>query len=123
MAFLHCHNCNWSQDDFWDFSFGRYGYFKIFKNFYWKYNPISCFLSYVSFYLKPHFIEFDISLKEERGWKSNRRHSWICIWDEFKRMLLDFWKQEWWFYNSIKEFYKRKELPCPNCGSNDLDID
>jgi hypothetical protein len=26
MAFLHCHNCSWSQDDFWDESYNPFAY-------------------------------------------------------------------------------------------------
>jgi len=35
MSFLHCHSCDWGQDDFWDFSFKKYSY-----------NPIKSFFGY-----------------------------------------------------------------------------
>jgi len=120
MAYLHCHSCDWGQDDFWSFRFRRkYGYFKLF-GFGWEYNPISCFLSYVNEYAKPRRLEFDKYYANEMGWKRHDVHSWWLLWQEFKDMLKSFRRQKWWTY---KGFKKAKEKKCPKCGSTKLDID
>ncbi len=119
MAYIHCHNCNWSQDDFWDFSFGKYGYTKIF-GIGWGYNPISYFIHYFKEHIKPRVIKFDNSFAKEQGWKTNCLHSWFLIRWEFKRMIKSFKKQYWWTYSSYK---KSKIKNCPDCDNKYLCID
>jgi len=135
MAYLHCHNhlCDFSQDDFWDFSFGKRGYKKILF-WYWKYNPISCFLSYVfgqsnfskHAYIIPRRIEFDKGCMEDHGWKRIDPHSWWLICDCFKSMIRKFKAQEYWTYNSWRKAVEKNggQWPCcPICGKKELDID
>lgn len=134
MAFLHCHNCGWSQDDFWSFKFGKWGYFTLIEfgniRISWKYNPISCFLTHLFGkygYLKPRRIKFDHNVMDESGWKRIDPHSWWLIWYEFKRMIVRFKKQTWWTYESFKKdrnkYSKYEWPPCPKCGKQELDID
>jgi hypothetical protein len=115
MAFLHCHNCGWEQDDFWNFTLSRHAYW-----FYWKYNPISCFCSYIFNwkygYWKPRFIKFNNFTK----------FSWLLIIEQFLGMLKKFKNQRWWTYKSWKESIRKNnnEWPvCPKCGKKELDID
>lgn len=115
MAYVHCHQCGWSQDDFWDFSWRKYGYWHG-----WRYNPFSCFLSYVDSYIKPRRITFDKWVAKESGWKRIDPHSWWLIWDRFKSMIKKFIKQKWWFEDS---YYKDKKKKCPCCGNDKLCVD
>jgi hypothetical protein len=130
MSYLHCHSCGWGQDDFWDFGFSRYGYFMIIPGVAWNYNPVSVFLSYVfsqTWYrhffryslLWPNVIVYDQWFADERGWKSNRRFSWMLIGHHFVQMLLKFKNQAYW---SEKSFNKAKSKECPVC-QNELDAD
>lgn len=63
MSYLHCHSCNWGQDDFWSFKWGKYGYWKLpVIKLGWAYNPVSCFLSHVFTkrgYWRPRRIKHD----------------------------------------------------------------
>lgn len=124
MAYLHCHNCEFSQDDFWDFSFGKYGYWRK-----WRYNPFSCFLSHITGkhgYVKPRRIKCDKWMVKELGWKRPNPHSWWLIWFEMKRVVKKLIHQKYWTYKSWKRAIKKnggKWPACPKCGENKLDID
>jgi hypothetical protein len=133
MAFVYCHakNCNWSQDDFWDFSLDiKYGGYFSFCGIGWKYNPISEFLSYVlgqrfpryakHGYWWPRRIMHDKYCMKDYGWSRPDPYSWYLIWYEFKKMCRKFHKMKWRTYLS---FEKDPNKVCPVCGSDDLDID
>ena len=113
--YLHCHTigCNWSQDDFWSFKLGGY-------------NPLYYFLSRLftkqHSLLIPRIIEFDISVIKDYKWKTNKVHSWWLIWWEFKSMILQFKKQEWWTYKQFEKDYGRGAV-CPKCGMRNFDVD
>lgn len=130
MSFLHCHTkgCNWSQDDWWNFSFGRYGYWKFpFTRYGWAYNPFSVFLSNVftkKGYWFPRRIKFDRGCMEENKWKRIDPHSWWLAWREFKKIFWRFKRQKWWTEKTFKKDYAKGIAVCPNCGSSDeFDID
>lgn len=96
--------------------------FKLFK-IGWPYNPISCFLSHVfgrRGYIWPRRIEFDSSFIKESGWSRKDPHSWWLIKHEFGRMLRKFKTQR---YRTYDDFKKDPHKVCPECGSDDLDID
>ena len=123
MAYLHCHDCDWSQDDFWDFSFGKYGYWGISRKLMWRYNPISCFLSYVFTkrgYWFPKRIDHDDFTAKECGWKRRDPHSWWLAWRGLKRTVRKFRTQEWWTHKAFEEEINKV---CPKCNSTNLDID
>jgi hypothetical protein len=125
MAFLHCHSCDWSQDDFWDFRIRRgRGYFSIkWLGLGWEYNPVSVFLSYVfgrKGYWWPRRIDFDDNCKRENGWKRRDPHSWYLIGQEFKSMRRKFKNMRW---RTMEEFNKDKHAVCPNCGKQNFDVD
>ena len=118
MAYLHCHTkgCCWSQDDWWDFSFGKYG---------WAYNPFSVFLSYVfgyKGYWFPRRIEFDSNWAKENNYRIDP-HSWWLAWREFKKIFWKFKRQKWWTEKSWKKDYKAGKAVCPDCGQVNFDID
>ncbi len=126
MAYLHCHNCDWSQDDFWDFKFHKYGYFHR-----WGYNPFSVFLSYVfskDGYWKPRRITHEPYAAHDQGWGRNDPHSWWLILDCFLSMLRKLRRQVFWTEASYAKardvaIVSGHTLGCPSCNANKLDID
>lgn len=128
MAYLHCHRCHWSQDDFWDFSFGRHGYWTIpFTKISWGYNPFSVFLSYVftkKGYWWPRRIMHDKYCMVENKWKRRDPHSWWLAWWEFTKIFWRFKRQMWWTECDFERDYRLGIAKCPNCGGkNEFDID
>ena len=120
MAYLHCHSCDWSQDDFWDWRWTwRFWKFRPFG-----YNPISLMIDDIRDYIKPRYIEFDSSFAREHGFKSSKIHSWSMLLLEWKRHFKRIFNQKWWTYNSWK---KDKDRPfgvvCPACKDDNFDID
>lgn len=109
MAYVHCHSCNWSQDDFWTWK--------------WKaYNPISYFLRQsIPTWGRPHFVKCDPLLHP-----SGRIFSWHQLWREFLHMSRSFFRQKWWTNAAWKKAIKEnggKWPKCPSCGHNRLCID
>lgn len=132
MSYLHCHTkgCNWSQDDFWDFSFGRHGYWTVplpFIKLGWRYNPFSVFLSYVftkKGYWFPRRIMHDRNCMADYGWKRPDPHSWWLAWYQFLRIFRSFKRQIWWTEKAFRKDHKLGKAACPNCCSKDeFDID
>jgi hypothetical protein len=116
MAYLHCHACNWAQDDFWTFKL-NFG-----KTWLFGYNPISVLIDDIIYYLlKPRIIKWDIWFAKENNFKSNKIHSWnIFLWN-IKRNIRRFFKMRWWTWKSWKR--ARKTATCPKCGKKAFDID
>ena len=112
MAYLHCHNCDWAQDDFWT----------------WRYNPIICFWSDIKWLWRPRFFKLDNWFIEELSRYTNvpvfnfngKVFSWNWLILEFIKNLKVFLKQRWWTY---KSFVKDPNKICPKCSSKSLDID
>jgi len=98
MAFVHCHGCNWEQDDFWD----------------WGYNPIRCLWACIRDYAWPKICIFD-----PPPHSYGRVFSWIVLWKECGRVLRRVPRQVWWTYNSWKRATaKLGRWPhCPKCDS------
>jgi hypothetical protein len=123
MAYLHCHNCGWSQDDFWDW---RIKWNKIFK---WQsrpfgYNPLSLILEDIAEYWKPRYIKMDSCWCKELGLKDNRVHSWWLLKYELKRIFKRISTMKYWTYNSFEKAKIKGIAKCPKCGRNDnFDID
>ncbi len=129
MAYLHCHNCYWSQDDFWDFkirmrSFNLIGKIRI-RLPSWGYNPISHFNALVFNWKhglwRPRRIRHDKYMTQEFGWKRCDPFSWWLIYFEIKRAIKTFGKQKWWTEKSWGRM--SKTAICPNCGKRAWDID
>lgn len=125
MSYLHCHNCGWSQDDFWNF---RISWKKFFK---WRsrpfgYNPLSLVLEDVAEYWKPRYIGFDSNVAKEYGFilnKEGKVHSWRLLRYDVKIHIKRLFTQKWWTEKSFKKDYYNKRAMCPNCSANDFDID
>jgi len=123
MAYLHCHNCGWSQDDFWNFKFQ-------FKNILkWQrrpfgYNPISLILEDFAVYVKPKYIKMDTNWMKENNYSGNKIHSWKLMMHDIKRHLKNSFMQTWWTYNSWKKDRKNNIARCPKCHKKEyFDID
>lgn len=120
MAYLHCHNCGWSQDDFWDWKWT----FKFWKFRPFGYNPISLIIEDFKYYTKPQFFKYNIYLGKGKGYKSTKIHSWQTLLFELKHHSKRLFRQKWWTYESWKYDKKRGKAFCPECGSNGyFDID
>lgn len=116
MAFIHCHECNWGQDDFWDK----------------RYNPIRQFFGVnLPMTWKPVFVKFDEWALKEMGVKyqpvlvgglrgQGEVHTWRLLWWHFARMLRKFRHQHWWTWGS---YQRDKNKKCPKCGNRGLCID
>jgi hypothetical protein len=131
MAFLHCHNCNWEQDDFWS----------------WKgYNPVRFFFgSDVPAYIQPRMIGVDpymmsknklarslgltnvkwVPMGQSKGDPSPTisgstptmvqkysMHSWFILGLQAKKWVKRLFTQKWWTYKSYKADPMKR---CPNC--------
>lgn len=123
MAYLHCHKCGWSQDDFWNWTIKWKSIFNWHSRPF-GYNPLSIMLEDIATYYKPRFISMDSYWAKENGFKSNRVHSWWFIKEGFircYRVVIDM------KYNSHAKFkmaYDSNQASCPKCGSkDDFDID
>ena len=128
MAYLHCHNCHWSQDDFWDYRFSWKNW-KKFLLLRWSsrpfgYNPISILLENIATYLKPRMIKMDSYWAKENGFKSNVVHSWNFVKGGFIRY---FRVRRNMLYKNYEAYMRHRKIGiarCPNCNSRDhWDID
>lgn len=123
MAFLHCHSCDWEQDDYWSFHFSRRSCYIKILGIGWDYNPVSCFLSHIlgrNGYWWPRRIKFDVSTAKEHGWRREDPHSWFLAWHEFKRMIRKFRSMRWWTHEA---FERDTGAVCPSCGARNFDVD
>lgn len=129
MAYLHCHteNCNWSQDDFWYYSF-KWKDWKQFLTLKWNYrpfgyNPMSILIEDIGEYVKPRRIGMDSYWAKEQRLKTNKIHSWWFIKEGIKRY---FRVKKNMVYKTYDEYMLDKKLgyaKCPKCGLSNFDID
>ena len=123
MAYLHCHNCGWEQDDFWNW---KIKWDKLLK---WHsrpfgYNPLSLILEDFVTYRKPRRIKFDKYAAIDMGFKSNNIHSWSMLRYNSKRHFRRLFTQKWWTYESWVKDQNAGMAECPGCRSKeDCDID
>jgi hypothetical protein len=106
MAYLHCHNCDWSQDDFWGSS----------------YNPIKCLQRD-----EKYLFELDKIQRMDCNWlKENKFHPEtftkrdLLIW-ELKRKIKRIEGMIYVTYEEFKE--KNPNCLCPKCNKKSLNID
>lgn len=111
MAYLHCDSCDscdWSQDDFWT----------------WSYNPWRWFFcTALREDIRPRFYKVDPPMGE-RGLR--RKHTWIQLAKEFWRMIVRPFTQKYWTFSSWKRAVAKNGgtwPTCPECGQHTLDID
>jgi hypothetical protein len=119
MAYLHCHNCDWSQDDFWNWKW-TYKFWK-FRPF--GYNPVSLIFDDISDYWKPRRIGMDSWWIEEIKirHKNGEVHSWVMLIWQIKRHIKRIFTMKVWTYKKWEKV--RKTWVCPECKSNKWDID
>jgi len=143
MAYLHCRNCGWSQDDFWTFFTYRKWRKKWWERFGFGYNPITKFFSNFKLLWKPRWFGTDlwfvknlvkytgvpVKVKMEidnvtfgKPVKEYKVFSWNWLLLELVKEWKIFRKQKWWTYRSWE---KHKDTArCPQCGCKDhFDID
>jgi len=117
MAYLHCHSCDWSQDDFWDWKWA----WKFWRHKALGYNPISSLIDCILTYSKPRYINYDWEFANDYGFKTPKIHSWRMLLFEISRLYQQFTTMEW---GTFKAWKKHKLLAiCPKCGARNFDID
>ena len=103
MAFVHCHNCSFEQDDFWDL----------------HYNPVTCVQDWTKELLTKDIDEpftDDAGFIQQHGNLSRRE----VIAREFERQAKKIRGMWWRTEREFKE--KNPEHACPRCGKF-LDVD
>jgi hypothetical protein len=142
MAYLHCHACGWSQDDFWN----------------WRYNPLTKLWDCAKWLIRPRWMELDgwliddlvkytgvaiyrrraaftpqrynkdvawslkpVSAYEQSSKGATGVFSWQWLWLEVVKEWKLFVQQRWWTYASWKK--ARKRATCPKCKQKKFDID
>ena len=118
MAYLHCHSCDWSQDDFYTKG----------------YNPLTKIWDDIGWTIKPRRIEFDdscindmkkycytpiIAKVTKRGLQSVFSLNWLIV--EMERNIRSFIKMKWLTWDSWKKV--QNKAVCPKCGDRNFDID
>ena len=117
MADLHCHSCDWLQDDFWMWEWT----WKIWKFRPFGYNPISLMIDDIREYIKPRYSILETWIARERGLKSNKIHAWRLLMWGWKRHFTVIFTMKWRTWESWK---KHKDTAvCPGCGDRNFDID
>lgn len=108
MAYLHCHSCAFSQDDFW----------------YDGYNPITCFQDDLETLMEG---DLDEIVKMDSGWLKENGYPPYGV---SKRELVLFHLRQiesrikGMVYRTMEELQaKNPDRICPECGAVDLDID
>lgn len=101
MAFLHCHKCGWSQDDFWS----------------WSYNPARYFfIEMVPWLYRPRFVYLD-------SWATGQKkiHSWALLVSKLFHAIKKLFVQRWWTEHSWA--MSKNRWRCPECHDLSLDVD
>jgi hypothetical protein len=99
MAYVHCHGCNWEQDDFWSLR---------------HYNPLNSFIADLKWAAWPKMLEFDLPPHSY-----GRIFSWCFLWKKFLKTIRNFRNQVWWTYRDWNRAVKSNggHWPkCPKCG-------
>lgn len=117
MAYLHCHACDWAQDDFWTR----------------RYNPLTKFWDDIKWLWKPRFIAFDVGTFHDLigytwvpvlRWKSKKGtkcFSWNWLLLELVKEIKVGLEQKWWTWEGWKK--SKDTATCPKCGKQAFDID
>ena len=113
MAYLHCHDCDWSQDDF---------YTK-------QYNPLTKIRDDIKWTIKPRILVFDTNEPKNMAkalwmpifYKKGKVFSWNWMLVEIERNIRSFFNMKW---HTCEKWDKvRHKAECPKCGSRNFDID
>lgn len=118
MSYLHCHSCDWSQDDFWSK----------------RYNPLTKVWDDLKWLWKPRIIGIDpygikdlikythVPIIRKKGNNPpGKVFSWNWLILELVKEIKIFLHQKWWTYS---HWQKNKDLAvCPKCKKSNFDID
>jgi hypothetical protein len=113
MAYLHCHNCNWSQDDFWHNG----------------YNPAKNVKDYYDEFMKDpnKKIYFDMDWvqeakikwgKDDKGYYVMAKDMFVWEMEREARTVKNMNVYTWEDWTKVNEDWK-----CPNCEKHNPDID
>jgi len=105
MAYLHCHSCEWSQDDFYN------------KD----YNPLTKIWGDVQWLWRPRILEIDVE-----SYNPRTIFSWKLLVIEIVKDIRIALEMKWWTFHSWKKDWAQRtdKFPaCPKCGKQDFDID
>jgi hypothetical protein len=120
MAYLHCHNCGWSQDDFWYKGYNPIT--KIWRNIKWLWKPTK--IGFDKWFLKhsdgkKHNYIIPLWTREGKDWTYVFSWNWLLL--ELEKEIKCILNQRYWTY---KAFLRKKDAAmCPKCKSDNLDID
>lgn len=129
MAFIYCVNCDYTQDDFYEWP--RYN--KYLKKIQWGYNPVTKFITAVRWLAKPHIINFDGG--SITGWHYHKNHekpeynhrayvfSWLMLGNRIKNIIYSMRRMKYRTYKSYKKARKNNNATCPECGKSNWEID
>ena len=132
MAYVHCHNCPWSQDDFWNKKYNPVRYFLKTDIPTWI---VPCHIQADPELVRPNF--FTRSLGLTRVWEEpwgdpdtlvefQSVFTWLILARNFWRRITSLFTQVWWTKTSWAKAIQEngnKWPVCPSCGADALDID
>jgi len=102
MAYLHCHSCDWSQDEFWS------------KD----YTPLK---SSIVSWLGDLLLEDTVSTDEGPGKGVVEIESRMYVSRALVRIGMEIRNMKW---KTEEDWLRERETAvCPNCGAQDFDID
>ncbi len=117
MAYLHCHSCDWAQDDFYSKS----------------YNPTTKIWSDIKWLWKPRIIDLEnfivedlikythVPIIKKKSGHQYKFFSWNWLLLEIVKDVKLALKQKWWTWESWQK--DKKAAVCPKCGDRNFDID
>jgi len=119
MAYLHCHSCDWSQDDFWSKRYNPLT--KLRDDFKWLWRP--------QMWGMDEFIVSDLTrLTHVPVWRFRspsgvglQVFSWNWLILEIVKEIIIFRRQRWWTHAAWKR--DQDTAVCPKCGDWNFDID
>ena len=153
MAYVHCHRCGWSQDDFWEFKISWNSRYRGMQKLQFGYSPLRNIWDALEIYGKPRWLNFGYEVIDEDGdkvrWRSevvhipedeitDRMHGEVSSGNgcDVNRYYIWSWSILWlnikgearkmWKQKwwTYKQYMKDKDVAvCPTCGSDKLDID
>lgn len=107
MAYLHCHNCDFSQDDYWSED---------------GWNPVKSFENDKNTLLNEDLdevVEMDAGWLRERGREGVTRRDLVVL--HLRQIIARVEGMEYRTPEELRE--KNPEMKCPRCGEHELDVD
>ena len=120
MAYLHCHNCGWSQDDFWTENYNPITFLE--KNY--KDDLLNKDLDKIVKMDKNFFRENSWFFKESPEIEQSKFTQRRYLIYQLSKAIKKIEKMEYKTEDEFRAARERKEFKCPVCGSSiDWDID